>query len=81
VVGVPDEMLGQAIRAFVVREPGESVSIKDVMKHCSENLELFLVPHDVVFQDKLPKSPSGKVDLADLKRRGSQPCISGANQR
>jgi hypothetical protein len=43
VVGVPDEMLGQAIRAFVVREPGGAVSMK-VLKHCSENLEPFWSP-------------------------------------
>jgi acyl-CoA synthetase (AMP-forming)/AMP-acid ligase II len=81
VVGVPDEMLGQAIRAFVVREPGGSVSMKDVLKHCSKNLEPFLVPHDVVFPDELPKSPTGKVDRAGLKRWESQTCISGGNQR
>jgi len=67
VIGVPDEMLGQAIRAFVVREPGGAVSMKDVLKHCSENLEPFLVPHEVVFPDELPKSPAGKVDRAGLK--------------
>ena len=79
VVGVPDEMLGQAIRAFVVREPGGSVSTKDVLKHCSENLEPFLVPHDVVFPDALPKSPTGKVDRAGLKRWGPRQCVSRAN--
>jgi len=68
VIGAPDEMLGQAIRAFVVREPGGTVSRKDVLKRCSENLEPFLVPHDVVFPDELPKSPTGKVDRAGLKR-------------
>ena len=81
VVGVPDEMLGQAIRAFVVREPGGSVSMKDVLKHCAKNLEPFLVPHDVVFPDELPKSPTGKVDRAGLKRWESQTCISGGNQQ
>jgi acyl-CoA synthetase (AMP-forming)/AMP-acid ligase II len=81
VVGVPDEMLGQAIRAFVVREPGGSVSMKDVLKHCSENLESFLVPHDVVFPDELPKSPSGKVDRAGLKSWELPQRISGAVQR
>ena len=81
VVGVPDEMLGQAIRAFVVREPGGTVSTKDVLKHCSENLEPFLVPHDVVFQEGLPKSPNGKVDRAGLKSWEPSQRISGANQR
>ena len=81
VVGVPDEMLGQAIRAFVVREPGRAVSMKDVLKHCSENLEPFLVPHDVVFQDELPKSPTGKIDRAELKSRESPRRTTARNQR
>jgi acyl-CoA synthetase (AMP-forming)/AMP-acid ligase II len=81
VVGVPDEMLGQAIRAFVVREPGGSISVKDVLKHCSKNLEPFLVPHDVVFQDELPKSPSGKIDRGGLKAWESPPRTSAGNQR
>jgi acyl-CoA synthetase (AMP-forming)/AMP-acid ligase II len=81
VVGVPDEMLGQAIRAFVVREPGGTVTMKDVLKHCSRNLEPFLVPHEVVFRDDLPKSPSGKVDRADLKRWEPRQHTSVGNQR
>ncbi len=67
VVGVPDEMLGQAIRAFVVCDRGARMAPNEVLKHCSENLELFQVPRDVVFLEELPKSPSGKVDRAMLK--------------
>jgi acyl-CoA synthetase (AMP-forming)/AMP-acid ligase II len=81
VVGVSDEMLGQAIRAFVVREPGRTVSMKDVLKHCSENLEPFLVPHDVVFRDELPKSPTGKIDRAVLKSWELPQRTPGAVQR
>ena len=81
VVGVPDEMLGQAIRAFVVREPGGNISMKDVLKYCSRNLEPFLLPHDVVFPDELPKLPSGKIDRAGLKCLELQQCTSGGNQR
>jgi long-chain acyl-CoA synthetase len=72
VVGVQDEMLGQAIRAFVVLERGENVFQKDVLKHCLENLEPFLVPQDVVFLEELPKSLSGKVDRTGLKCRESE---------
>ena len=68
VVGVPDEMLGQAIRAFVVREPGRDRFDERRIEALLQNLEPFLVPHEVVFRDDLPKSPSGKVDCADLKR-------------
>ena len=82
VVGVQDEMLGQAIRAFVVSESGGTISMKRVLKHCSENLEPFLVPQDVVFRDALPKSPSGKVDRAGLECwETTTQCASTGNQR
>ncbi len=81
VVGVQDEMLGQAIRAFVVCDPGVDLAARDVLKHCSESLEPFLVPRDVVFLDGLPKSSSGKVDRAVLKDREFRPCAPGGNQR
>lgn len=81
VVGVPDDMLGQAILAFVVREPGWNMSMKDVQKHCAKNLEPFLVPHEVVFREVLPKLPSGKVDRANLKCWELRQRAAGSNQR
>jgi acyl-CoA synthetase (AMP-forming)/AMP-acid ligase II len=66
VVGVPDELLGEAIRAYVVREEGSSVEEADVVRACREQLEAFAVPHDVRFIEELPKTPSGKVRRKSL---------------
>jgi long-chain acyl-CoA synthetase len=65
--GVQDKIMGEAIRVFVVRGQGVNVLENDVLKHCSENLEPFLVPRDIVFLDKLPRLTSGKVDRVKLK--------------
>lgn len=81
VVGVQDEMLGQAIRAFVVPDPEVMMVARDVLKHCSESLEPFLVPREVVVLDELPKSPNGKVDRSILKEPDRRACSPGANQR
>ncbi len=61
VVGVPDAMLGMAIKAVVVLEPGASVTAREVMRHCAANLEDFMVPKLVEFRDALPKTESGKI--------------------
>jgi len=66
VVGVPDELLGEAIRAYVVREEGSSLEEAQVVRACREQLEAFAVPHEVRFVDDLPKTPSGKVRRKSL---------------
>ncbi|NIQ14724.1 MAG: AMP-binding protein, partial [Candidatus Dadabacteria bacterium] len=67
VIGVPDEILGQAIKAFVVSYPSINISEKDVLKHCANNLEIFMVPKYVEFVKELPKTPNGKIDKKTLK--------------
>jgi acyl-coenzyme A synthetase/AMP-(fatty) acid ligase len=66
VIGVPDELLGQALRAFVVLEPGVELTDKDVKRHCSAVLESFMVPRDIVFLRELPKTDTGKVRKQSL---------------
>jgi long-chain acyl-CoA synthetase len=66
VIGVPDEILGQAIKAFVVRQKGNTIKEQDVVKYCSKSLEPFMVPKYVEFVEVFPKSPSGKVDKKAL---------------
>ena len=61
IIGVPDELLGQAIRAYVVLNPGVTLSERQVRAHCSARLENFMVPRDVVFCEDLPKTTTGKV--------------------
>jgi acyl-CoA synthetase (AMP-forming)/AMP-acid ligase II len=61
VVGVPDELLGQAIRAYVVLEPGAELSPGQIRAHCLKRLENFMVPQQVVPCLELPRTATGKV--------------------
>lgn len=66
VVGIPDEILGQAIKAVITLREGAHLSDRDVQRHCSANLEDFMVPKFIEFRDSLPKTSSGKISKREL---------------
>jgi amino acid adenylation domain-containing protein len=65
VVGVPDAILGSAIKAYVVCDD-EHITEKAIIAHCRAHLEDFLVPKYVEFRSELPKTSSGKIRKTDL---------------
>jgi amino acid adenylation domain-containing protein len=66
VIGVPDELLGEAIKAFVVLQQGASTTEREVQLACREKLESFMVPKSVVFVRELPKTDTGKIKKTGL---------------
>jgi long-chain acyl-CoA synthetase len=61
VVGVPDETLGEAVRAYVALEPWAELTERDLRREAAARLEPFMVPRDVVLVEELPRTDSGKV--------------------
>lgn len=66
VVGVPDDILGQVIRAVVVRKAQSSIDANAVRAHCRTCLAPFKVPKFVEFVTALPRTASGKVKRFEL---------------
>ena len=66
VVGIPDEILGNAVKAFVVLADGFRLTDKDIILHCQEHLESFMVPKSIEFREELPKTSTGKLKKAEL---------------
>ncbi len=60
-IGVPDTYRGETVKAFVVPEPGESLTADEIIAWCREKLARYKVPKQVEFMDELPKSAIGKV--------------------
>jgi len=70
VIGVPDEALGEAIRAFIVLDDGATVTEQQVKRECLSRLESFMVPRDVLFVSELPKTATAKVSKRLLREQG-----------
>lgn len=66
VIGVPDDILGHAIKAFVVLEHGANLDEKQIQNECRTRLENFMVPKFVVIVDDLPKTTTGKIKKTGL---------------
>lgn len=66
VIGVPDDILGQAVKAFVVIKPGHTLSERDVIRHSLATLENFMAPKYVEFKSDLPKTNTGKIKKTNL---------------
>ena len=66
-VGKPDEKTGEAVRLFVTKAPGATLTEDDVIAHCRRELTAYKVPKEVRFLDALPKSNVGKILRKDLR--------------
>jgi long-chain acyl-CoA synthetase len=66
VIGVPDEIDGNAVEAYVAPRPGAELSPDVVRNHCRQRLETYMVPRHVEVRAELPKTQSGKIRRAEL---------------
>jgi len=69
VIGVPDEQWGEAVKAVVELNAGQSVSADDIIALCKEKLGSVKAPKSVDFVPALPRSTVGKVLKKDLREQ------------
>lgn len=67
VIGVPDERLGEEVKAVVALKAGQQASAEEPIAPCKERLAAYKYPRSVEFVQDLPKGPTGKVLKKELK--------------
>jgi long-chain acyl-CoA synthetase len=70
VVGIPDAVYGEEIKAFVVTKPDKCISEEELIAFCRDCLPTFKLPKKVQFTESLPKNILGKVLRAELRKLG-----------
>jgi amino acid adenylation domain-containing protein len=72
-LAIPDEAIGNAIRAIVTINDGNSLTSIELKRHCAEKLPPYMVPEEIEFCDTLPRTGTGKIDRQRLLRERTAP--------
>jgi long-chain acyl-CoA synthetase len=70
-VGVPDDLYGEEVAAFVVLKAGRIANEQEIIEYCRAHLADYKCPKTVHFLDSLPKGPTGKVLKRSLMRKNN----------
>jgi len=69
VIGLPDPLLGQQVKAFVVPKEGELIDPAQLLAFCTERMPRYMAPKWIEVLEDLPKTSSGKVNYPALHQR------------
>lgn len=67
VVGTPDPLLGNSLKALIVLRSDAEATDREILAYCAARLEEYKIPRLVEFRDSLPKTQAGKVDRKALQ--------------
>jgi acyl-CoA synthetase (AMP-forming)/AMP-acid ligase II len=69
VVGIPDPLWGEAVRAVLALKPGQVAAAEELKAFCRERIAGYKVPRSIEFLKALPKTATGKISKTDLRAR------------
>jgi acyl-coenzyme A synthetase/AMP-(fatty) acid ligase len=71
-IAIPDEVVGNRIKAIVAPHALGSIKAAELQQHCATRIPKYMIPEFIEFRESLPKTSTGKVDRVGLSR-DSQP--------
>jgi acyl-coenzyme A synthetase/AMP-(fatty) acid ligase len=66
VVAIPDEMVGNRLKAFVVMDSNSQCGSIELKNFCSKRIPKYMIPETIDFLETLPKTSTGKIDRPQL---------------
>jgi len=69
VAGIPDPKRGETVKAWVVPQPGMTLTTEEIREWCKDKLAAYKVPTQVEFRSELPKTTVGKILRRELVRQ------------
>jgi fatty-acyl-CoA synthase len=66
-IGVPDPVMGEVGRYYIVAKPGSDLTEAELRQWCAQHLADYKVPRQVVLRESLPMTPAGKIHKAALR--------------
>ena len=67
-LAIPEEAIGNSIRAIVTLSNSRSLTSPELKRHCAEKLPPYMIPEEIEFRDSLPRTGNGKIDRQRLQR-------------
>lgn len=68
-IGVPDAKWGEVPLAVATLEEGATLTAADVIAHLQGKLAKYKIPREVIFVEDFPRTASGKIRKADLRKQ------------
>jgi len=68
-IGIPDELMGQAVLAVVVARDGQPIDVDALLADCALKMPRYMIPRRVEVVTSLPKTAHGKIDYPFLRRQ------------
>ncbi len=81
VIGLPDEMLGQSILAYIVPRTGANLDADQLLESVTDLLPRHMIPKSVVIVETLPHTSSGKIDYPQLRKRAAEAISPASSQQ
>jgi amino acid adenylation domain-containing protein len=71
VIAIPDEEIGNRIKAFIAPHKTGELTAVDLQQHCATRVPKYMIPEFIELREILPKTSTGKIDRVNLAQSGA----------